>query len=150
MNIRKQIRTAVVTAAPLVVIGAALWQPVHADDDSKKQLIYAEYKTETAAMDVFKALESAEGSGAIKIDSYAVVSKGLDGTVKVEDQRQKGSRAGAAVGMPKETLNEVKSSLMPGESAIVAVVDDRWAAEAERLQEAKAARVTSYVLPVGP
>jgi uncharacterized membrane protein len=158
---------------------AALGAPARAAEDSPKRLIYAAYKTEDAAMEAFKALKAAEETGAIKIDSYAVITKTVDGKVKVRDQREKGTRTGAvvgalvgllggpmgaavgiaagsgtgylagdAVGMPRETIDMIKSSLHPGESAIIAVVDERWAAAVEELGAATAARLMTHPIPL--
>jgi uncharacterized membrane protein len=163
----------------IVALVAALGAPARADDESPKRLIYAAYKTEAAAMEAFKALKEAEKAGAIKIESYAVITKDTDGKVKVKDQREQGTRTGAvvgalvgllggpmgaavgvaagsgtgylagdAVGMPRETIERIKTSLQPGESAIIAIVDERWAAKAEKLGAARAARVMTHRIPV--
>jgi uncharacterized membrane protein len=155
-------------------------QPDAADEaPTPRRLIYAAYKNEEAATQAFKALKAAEAKGVIKIESYAVVTKRVDGTVKVKDQREKGTRTGAivgalvgllggpvgaaigvaagsgtgylagdAVGMPKETIERVQSSLQPGESAIIAVVDEKWAAATEKLQGEKAIRLMTHAIPI--
>jgi uncharacterized membrane protein len=42
-----------------------------------------------------------------------------------------GYLTGNAVGIPRDTINQIKTSLVPGSSAIVAVLDERWAADLE-------------------
>jgi uncharacterized membrane protein len=42
-----------------------------------------------------------------------------------------GYLTGDAVGIPRETINEIKTSLAPGTSGIVAVIDERWVADLE-------------------
>ncbi|HEY7372652.1 MAG TPA: hypothetical protein VIF57_10870, partial [Polyangia bacterium] len=38
---------------------------------------------------------------------------------------------GRAVGIPRSQIDEIKSSLTPGSSAVIAVVQQRWAADLE-------------------
>jgi uncharacterized membrane protein len=56
-----------------------------------------------------------------------------------------GYLTGEAVGIPQEDINTIKAALQPGTSALVAVVDDRWAADLERsMKETKAAQVLEH------
>lgn len=58
-----------------------------------------------------------------------------------------GYLTGSAVGIPRERIDEIKSSLAPGSSAIVAVIDERWAAQLEdSLRAAQAKQVLDYKL----
>jgi uncharacterized membrane protein len=53
-----------------------------------------------------------------------------------------GYLTGRTVGIPRSTINDIKSSLTPGSSAIVAVVQQRWVADLESsLRAAKARQV---------
>src|SRR5262249_8019718 len=53
-----------------------------------------------------------------------------------------GYLSGNAVGIPKSTINDIKASLTPDTSAIIAVVDEQWAADLEHsLQAADAKQV---------
>jgi hypothetical protein len=53
-----------------------------------------------------------------------------------------GYLTGNRVGIPREDINAIKSSLQPGNSAIVAVVDERWVGDVERsLHEFQAKQV---------
>jgi uncharacterized membrane protein len=61
-----------------------------------------------------------------------------------------GYLTGKAVGMPAETVQQIKDSLQPGQSAIMAVVDDQWAAEVARLQQAEAQRIVTHPVPPEP
>ena len=78
---------AALAVALLGLVTAMSPRPARADEVPKR-LVYATYKNETSAMDVFNVLRDAERQNLIRIDSYAVVSKGLDGKVRVRDQRQ--------------------------------------------------------------
>src|SRR5678815_3679192 len=98
MRMRNGMQGVMLAAAFLVAFGATAARLARADEETPRRLIYAAYKTEDAAMEAFKALKAAEARGIIKIDSYAVVTKGVDGKVRVKDQREKGTRAGATVG----------------------------------------------------
>ena len=100
MRLQSGTRAAIAGAALLAAFAGAAVRLSRADDEAPtpRRLIYAAYKDEAAAAEAFKALKSAEASGAIRIESYAVVTKGLDGKVKVRDQREKGTRTGAIVG----------------------------------------------------
>jgi hypothetical protein len=53
-----------------------------------------------------------------------------------------GYLTGSAVGIPRADINAIQSSLAPGTSAIVAVVDELWVADLERsLHQAHAKQV---------
>jgi uncharacterized membrane protein len=53
-----------------------------------------------------------------------------------------GYLTGSAVGIPRGDINAIKSSLQPGSSALIAVVDEVWVADLERsLHEANAKQV---------
>jgi uncharacterized membrane protein len=136
-------------------------------------LIFALYDNENGATDALNAMKGSQKEGAIRIDSFAVVSKDQKGRVHVQSTQRRGAAAGAivgalvgvlggpagvaagaaagggvgyltgsAVGIPREDINAIKSSLQPGTSAIVAVVDERWVADVEHsLHEAQAKQV---------
>jgi uncharacterized membrane protein len=176
------VKGAIVAAAFLVAFGAVAARLARAQEpgaETPRRLIYAAYKTEDAAMEAFKALKGAEARGAIKIESYAVITKGVDGKVRVKDQRETGTRAGATVGalvsllggpvgaalgvaagsstgylagdavaMPRETIEKIQRSLQPGESAIIAVVDEKYSAATEQLQGEGATRLMTHALPL--
>jgi uncharacterized membrane protein len=56
-----------------------------------------------------------------------------------------GYLTGSAVGIPKEDIDTIKAALQPGTSAIVAVIDERWAADFERsMKEAEAKQVLEH------
>jgi uncharacterized membrane protein len=56
-----------------------------------------------------------------------------------------GYLTGSAVGIPKEDIDTIKASLEPGMSAVVAVIDERWAADLQRsMQEAQAKQVLEH------
>lgn len=54
---------------------------------------------------------------------------------------------GNDVRMSRDTIDKIKSSLLPGETALVTVVEERWAPAAGRLQEVKAERILTHGLP---
>jgi uncharacterized membrane protein len=56
-----------------------------------------------------------------------------------------GYLTGSAVGIPRDAINSIKTSLEPGTSAIVAVIDERWVADLERsMHEAQAKSVLDH------
>lgn len=55
----------------------------------------------------------------------------------------------AAVGFPEGAVNRLKGTLQPGHSAIVAVVDDRWAQETRRRMN-ETGLVDAFSLNVSP
>lgn len=56
-----------------------------------------------------------------------------------------GYLSGNAVGIPRAKINEMKDSLEPGSSGIIAVVEERWVADLEAsLQAAHAKQVLDY------
>jgi uncharacterized membrane protein len=73
-------------------------QGVETGSLDSKSLIYATYKGESTAGQVFKTMRSAQGSTGERIESYAVVSKDLKGKVHVRDQRRTDAGVGAVVG----------------------------------------------------
>jgi uncharacterized membrane protein len=177
MTDRRLTRALAAAALMLAAISARA-----ADPPPPQRLIYAVYPSESTASDVFKALRSAEDRGQIRLDSYAVLTKGPDGKISIKEQRRKATAAGATVGeivgligegpaagaagvatgspaghptspavsLPPETAHQIKDSLARGETAIIAVVDDQWAAEVERLQRAEASRIITHPVPTEP
>ncbi|HXU04526.1 MAG TPA: DUF1269 domain-containing protein [Polyangia bacterium] len=58
-----------------------------------------------------------------------------------------GYLTGNAVGIPRSQINDIKASLNPGTSAIVAVIDERWVADLEEsMRQAKANQVLDQKL----
>jgi uncharacterized membrane protein len=56
-----------------------------------------------------------------------------------------GYLSGRSVGIPRDRIEEIKSSLEPGSSAIIAVLDERWVNDLEdSLRAAKAKQVLNY------
>jgi uncharacterized membrane protein len=168
----RSLKSAVTIVVSMLAANAALASGTAAP--RSQQLIYAVYSTETAADGVLSALRSAEDQKQIRLNSYAELTKGQDGKVRIKDQRRgtgratvggiagmlegaPGSPSAAATGaepgyltarstgLPAETLERI--TLLAGESAIVAVVDDQWAAEVQRLQQAEATRIVTHPVP---
>ena len=81
--------TALVTGGILVPLRAA---PV------SETLVYAVYDGQNTASQVFKTMKSAQNSTGERIESYAVVSKDLQGKVRVRDQRRRDAGVGAILG----------------------------------------------------
>jgi hypothetical protein len=54
------------------------------------------------------------------------------------------------VGIPRQDIDNIKSSLTPGTSAIVAVVDERWVMDLDKaMREAQAKQVLEHKLATG-
>jgi uncharacterized membrane protein len=145
--------------------GVALAAAVLAAPDPNRRLILAVYQNEVVATAELKMLRSAQDQGAIRMDSYAVVSKEPGGKLKVIDQRKDGGVSSAvvgavvgllggggaayltSVGMSMDTVKKIQGALRPGEAAVMTVVDEKWAVTAERLQRADATRAVTYTIP---
>jgi hypothetical protein len=54
---------------------------------------------------------------------------------------------GSNVRMSRETMNKLKASLLPGETAVVTVVEERWGPPVGKLQELNAQRVFTHLIP---
>jgi len=66
---------------------------------SAETLIYAVYDGQDTASQVFKSIRAAEGpKTGERIESYAVVSKDMNGRVTVHDQRKRDTGIGAVLG----------------------------------------------------
>jgi uncharacterized membrane protein len=63
-----------------------------------------------------------------------------------------GYLTGNAVGIPRDTINQIKASLTPGTSALVAVIDERWVSDLEtslRAAQAKQVLDSKLTNPAG-
>jgi hypothetical protein len=159
----------IVLAAALVAAPAA--RVAHAANEVPIRLMCATYASEATAKEALEALKGLEGHGG-KVVSYALLSKGGDGSVRVVEQRQPGTRAGNVVagvvgllggpvgpavgpagpeayltgdvvGLPKSTVDAMRIALHPSESTLVTVVEETGADAARALMEARAERVES-------
>ncbi len=63
-----------------------------------KTLVYVVYDGEDTASQVFQTTKSAQHDTGERIESYAVVSKDVKGTVRIRDQRQRAAAIGAVLG----------------------------------------------------
>ena len=66
--------------------------------DRFETLVYAVYDGQDTATHVFRTMRSAQSATRERIESYAVVSKDLQGKVTVRDQRRRDAGVGAVVG----------------------------------------------------
>jgi len=89
-----------VAVGAVTMLAAAPWGDaiVRAEGVESKSIIYAVYNGQNTAIDVFKTMKSAQGATGERIESYAIVSKDLDGKVQVRDQRKKDAGVGAVIG----------------------------------------------------
>jgi uncharacterized membrane protein len=88
--------TVLIAGSMSVAVAGA--QSVETGSLQSKSLIYATYKGEGTAGQVFKTMKSAQGATGERIESYAIVSKDLKGKVQVRDQRRTDAGVGAVVG----------------------------------------------------
>jgi len=100
LEVVRSLAAGVVTALIAGSMSGAVARAQSAETRSvdSKSLIYATYKGESTAGQVFKTMKSAQGSTGERIESYAVVSKDLKGKVRVHDQRRTDAGVGAVVG----------------------------------------------------
>jgi uncharacterized membrane protein len=157
----------------------AFARPAVAERGAPQTLVFAPYDNEKAAQQAFASLKDAERKGVIRIDSFAVISKDAKGRVRVRPTQKRTARNGViigtlaevfgapaggdggggidylmgdAVGIPGKTIDSMKSSFELNQSAIVAVVDDRWAIDLEQwllVGEAKEVMDHKIVNPAG-
>lgn len=130
--------------------------------DRSETLVYAVYDGQNTAGQAFQSMKNAQHETGERIESYAVVSRDLKGTVHVRDQRKRDAGVGAvlggvigliggpagvaagaaaggaigyltgdAVGIPRDKVETMKSSLTPDSSALVVILDDRWVQNVE-------------------
>jgi hypothetical protein len=85
---------AICTMATLIA-GAMNVAGVRAASEKPESLIYAVYNGQNTANDVFTSMIKAQGATGERIESYAVVSKGREGKVRVRDQRKTDAGVGA-------------------------------------------------------
>jgi uncharacterized membrane protein len=80
--------------------------------------------------------------GAVGGPAGAAVGAGAGGGI--------GFLTGDAVGIPREEINAIKSSLKPGSSAVIAVLDQRWVSDVERsLHDAQSIEVLDHRIESG-
>jgi hypothetical protein len=170
MNLRNalvELAAAAVLFALCAVVPGAL---AGAAEDAPKRLVVSIYDSGGAATEAFDALRIAEDEDLLEIEAFAVVKRS-GGRLLVKERRAEGNRAGAvvdalvsALGGPsatspgttsgaaanyltsnalvsKDALGMIDAGLLPGDSAIITIVDDRWASATERLQQAGASRL---------
>jgi uncharacterized membrane protein len=105
-------------------------------------------KTAGGKVKVRDQREKGTRTGAIVGSLVAMLGGPMGAAIGVPAASGTGYLAGDAVGMPRETIDAIKASLHPGESAIIAVVDQKWAAETEKLEGVGASRLMSHELPL--
>jgi uncharacterized membrane protein len=98
MKSHKIMRGVAVSAVAVLTAGAVGAAVLRAAGDRSESLIYAVYNGQDTAAQVYKTMKSAQGSTGERIESYAVVSKDLKGTIHVRDQRKTDAGVGAVVG----------------------------------------------------
>jgi uncharacterized membrane protein len=92
----ERVVTAVASIAMLAA--CAIGIPVLQAADRSETLVYAVYNGQNTASDAFKTMRSAQSATGERIESYAIVSKDLKGTVRVRDQRKRDAGVGAILG----------------------------------------------------
>ena len=75
-------------------------------------------------------------------------SGGADHTGREIDARR--SLTAADVGLSQSSVNALTGSLSPGQSVLVTIVDDRWAAETAQRFAGEAGHINSVSLPLAP
>jgi uncharacterized membrane protein len=98
MRFEKVMRRAAASVAAVLTAGAISGAALVAAGDKSETLIYAVYNGQDTATQVFKTMKSNQGSTGERIESYAVVSKDLQGKVRIRDQRKRDAGAGAIIG----------------------------------------------------
>ncbi len=147
----------------LAFVPLGLAPRVSAQQVNSHTLVYAVYHGEHTAGDVLAYLRKTQRAAGERIESYAVVSKSLDGKLTLDEHpTPRGSAvellvatlgepsrelSGAAGGVSPELVDSAQASLTPGSSAVIAVMDDRWVRDLQRdLKEANARSVIASVI----
>lgn len=136
---------------------------VFAQQASSHTLVYAVYQGEHTAGDVLAYLRKTQHAADEHIESYAVVSKSLEGKLTVHERPMPRSSAidlllstlgddsrestAAAGGFSPELVDSAQASLTPGSSAVIALMNDRWVQDFQRdLKAAKARSIMASVI----
>jgi uncharacterized membrane protein len=139
----------------LVPLGSA--SGLEAQQVTSHTLLYAVYEGEQTAGEVLSSLRKTQHAAGEQIESYAVISEGPDGRVTVRElptppspaidvmlgtlvAPSGGSSVAGAIG--GDVIDSLRMSLTPGSSAVIAVMDDRWARNVQRDLNAARARAT--------
>ena len=149
----------------LAIVPLGLAPSLHAQQVRSRTLVYAVYQGEETAGLVLSALRKTQHAAGEQIESYAVVSKGPDGNITVRERPTsptpaidvmlgtlgEPSRENAAAGpISADVVDSLRTSLTPGSSAVIAVMDDRWARNIQRdLKAARARAVMASVITQG-
>jgi hypothetical protein len=144
----------------LLILSLAFTRTLSAQQVSSQTVVYAVYDGEATAGNVLKNMQKAQGTTEERIESSAVVSRSPSGKVVVHEHPTKPSRAiddllgklGDSSSRVKDTANAITSTvadtlraaLPPGTSAVIAVLDDRWAKDVSRDLQAANARSVMF------
>ena len=97
MKVQSILRAVAVSTAAALTVGALGAKALRAASNPET-LIYAVYNGQETAGQVFKTMQSVQHDTGERIESYAVVSKDLKGSVRVRDQRTRDAGVGAVLG----------------------------------------------------
>jgi uncharacterized membrane protein len=142
----------------LVIVPLGLAPSVHGQQVKSHTLVYAVYEGEQTAGEVLSSLRKTQHAAGEQIESYAVISKGPDGKITVRERPTtpspaievmlgtlgEPSREETAAGpIGADVVDSLRMSLTPGSSAVIAVMNDRWARNVQR--DLKAARARAIM-----
>src|SRR6185437_525216 len=142
----------------LMILPLALARALPAQQASSHTLVYAVYQGEATAGVVLTRMQKAQRATGEKIESYALVSRNPDGKIAVHERPAEPSLAieamlgtlgepsggTPATDIPSDAVDSLRASLLPGTSALIAVLDDRWVGDVQR--ELKRARARTVML----
>jgi hypothetical protein len=140
----------------LLILALAFGRTLSAQQVSSQTVVFAVYQGERTAGDVLSSMRKAQGATDERIESSAVVSRSPSGKVVVHERPTQSSPAvedmlgklGDASGGEKDSASaltstvadSMRSALRPGTSAVIAVLDDKWAKDVARDLQAANAR----------
>jgi hypothetical protein len=78
--------TTIATLLILAIVRLGLAPSLHAQQIESHTLVYAIYEGEPTAGDVLSSLRKTQHAAGEQIESYAMVSKGMDGKIKVHER----------------------------------------------------------------
>lgn len=144
----------------LMILPLAFARALPAQQASSQTLVYVVYQGEGTAGHVLKSMRKAQHASGERIESYALVSRAPDGKLAVQERpaepnpaievilgtltEPSGEMAAGAYPISSDVIDSLRTTLTPGTSAVIAVLDDRWVRDAERELQADRARALMF------
>ncbi len=138
----------------LMILPLAVARTLPAQQASSHTLVYAVYEGEATAA-VLARMRKAQHAAGEQIESDALLSRTPKGKIAAHrwpaelnpaieamlaNLGEPSSGAADAIAIPGGVVDSLRTSLAPGSSAVIAVLDDRWVSDLRRELQAARAR----------